>query len=869
MNNQSKEIRPPRWSQRLLRFFLRKEYLEEIEGDIDEVFDDYLEKYSVKKARWLYSKEVFKAMRPTLTKRLIKTEKLNYLGMLQHNIIITLRGFRRHKTTFLINLIGLSTGLAASLLIFLWVMDEKNVDKFHEKDDRLYQVIKNKVYPDGIITDPGSPALLANALIDELPEIEHAVTVNNSGGVGSHGILTYGEKSIEVDGLFASSDFFDVFTYPLVAGDPNRLLTTPNDIVLTESLAMSLFNTTDNLIGKDLKSHRKLMNSKVITGIIADPPKNSTVQFDFVINYQTVFDNVDWLNEWSADGVYTYLTLKQETDVKAFNSKLKYFLADKPDQEGNELFLQKYSSRYLNGEFKNGLPSGGRIAYVRLLTIVGIFILLIACINFMNLSTAQASRKMKEVGVKKVFGVKRSGLVTQFMTEALLMVLIASAFASLMIASLLPVMNTITAKQLEVNLNSSVIAPIIGAIVLVVFLAGAYPSFYLSSFKPIAVLKGKLNSTFGDLWIRRGLVILQFVISVLFISGVLVINKQISFIQNADMGYNRDNVIHFAMSIRNEDDRKSFLNELKTIAGVINATYQYGGSIVEMNGAGRGFSWGNPAENELIRFGRPQVGYDFIETLGINVIEGRSFSRDFGDESSKLIINQAAADIIGIENIVGQTIMDGDLEKQVIGIVENFKMRSLYEKMEPTIIRFVPQGWDILVKIHPESQAATIAKIQEIYDSFNPIYPFSPSFVDDEHQAVYISEQRISTLSKYFTIVAIIISCLGLLGLATFTAERRIKEIGIRKILGSSRLKIIMLLTNEFGKIVMIAILIGLPLSYYFTSDWLDNFAYATELNWWIFTLAGVLSLAIAWFTVGLQTFKAASVNPAKCLRNE
>ncbi len=868
MNKKNQHIAPTRWSIKLLRTFVKKEFLEEIEGDMEEVFQENLEKYSVKKARELYHREVIKLLRPVLVKKLSGDLKLNQLGMLKHNIILSLRGFKRYKTSFLINLIGLSTGLSASLLIFLWINDEMSVDKFHKKDARLYQVMQHDPRPDGIETDTGSPALLAKALIAEMPEVESAVTVNNRGGVGSHGIISAGDQSIETTGTYASSDFFNIFSYPLLAGQPESVLKEQADIVLSESLALALFGSTEDIIGKLVKGNRHLMNKDYrVSGIFKDLTRHSTAQFDFVINYETVFANVDWLNEWNADGTNTYLTLKEGTNAQEFNEKIKNFLLDKPSRENDQLSIQQYSSRYLYGDYVNGVQSGGRIGYVRLMGIVALFILIVASINFMNLSTAQASRKMKEVGVKKVFGVSRKSLVAQFMTEAILTTFIAVIAASFLMSLVLPAMNEITGKQLGQNLSLNLVLMMLAIAMVTGLIAGIYPSFYLSQFKPIAILSGKLKSTFGDLWIRKGLVTMQFVISILFISGFMVVSKQIDFLQNADMGYNRDNIIHFVM--RNRADQKPFLESLKNTPGVINATYQYGGSIVGLNGSGSGFSWGDPMQNEEIQFRRPHVGYDFIETLGIELLEGRTFSPEFANEQNTLIINEAAAKIIGLDDIVGRTIMDGDDEKQVIGIVKNFKIKSLYEPMEPCIMRFVPQGWDIMVKIEPEAQSETINKIEALYNSFNPEYPLVSTFIDDEHRAVYIAEQRVGTLAKYFTVVAIIISCLGLFGLAAFTAERKIKEIGIRKILGSSVFEIIKLLSGDFSKMVLAAILIALPLSYIMAARWLENFAYGIELKWWSFAIAGASALLIAWITVGFQTFKAATVNPAECLRNE
>ncbi|OJJ21886.1 hypothetical protein BKI52_14095 [marine bacterium AO1-C] len=790
--------------------------------------------------------------------------------MIKHNFILSLRSFRRYKSSFLINLIGLSTGLACALLIYLWVNDELRMDQFHAKNDRLYQVMQNAIRPKGIRTSYQSPALLANALKQDFPEVEQAITTGNDEFNG-RGILKQGDRQVEVDGLYATQGFFQVFSFPLAQGSPQQALRNRRSIILSKKLARQLFGTTKNIIGKTVKGNRDLFNATYqVTGILGEVPTNSTLKFDFVANYALVFSKVEWIREWSGDGAQTYVTLKKGTDAEAFNQKLSKYIQTKPDREDNQLFIQPFSERYLYGKYKNGKASGGRIAYVRLFSIIALFVLLIASINFMNLATAHATKNTKEVGVKKALGVTRGALAFRFFQESILLAFLSLLVALHLVGFLLPQFNLITGKALRIKQLLDIALPILGITLFTGLASGIYPAIYLSSFNPIKVLKGtsyKLSASSKVYLVRKGLVIFQFALSVIFIVGVVVVHQQISFVQTADVGYNRDQVIHFNM--RGRYNRETLIQQLKSIPGVVNATNIHGGSVVTMSGAGSGFQWSDQKSNKEVTFRRPHIGYNFIETLGIKVIKGRTFSKSFGDESSKLMVNEAAAKLIGAQGIVGKTILDGDKKKQIIGVVKNFKVRSMHEAMQPCIMRFSPRGSDIMVKLHPSNQAQTIARIKQVYESFKLEYPFDFRFIDQEYQALYVAEQRVASLSTYFTIIAVIISCLGLLGLTIFTNEQRMKEIGIRKVLGASVLQIVRLLTSSFTKTVLSAILIALPISYLLMDQWLGNFAYRIDLQWWYFVGAGLAVLIIAWITVSLQTVRVARVNPVKCLKDE
>ncbi|OEK00741.1 hypothetical protein BFP97_04105 [Roseivirga sp. 4D4] len=868
-NSAPQDIKPPHWLVRILRFFIKNEYLEEIEGDLEEIYYDLRSVQSAKRANIKYLTEVLRLFKLNLIKSVMNNQKHTAFGLLAHSIKLSFRGFNRYKTSFIINITGLSTGIAAALLIHLWVNDEYSVDRFHTNGDRLYQVLSNEATPEGIETDFGSPFILADPLKEKFPEIEHAVTISDA-EMSRRAIFKSetDNKEASASGIFANQDFFKAFTFNLLSGSKEEVLTPENAIVISEQLAIALFGSIENANGKVLKANRDLYNDLyLVTGVFQNTPKNSTLKFQFVANYKMALKHEEWLREWTANGAINYITLREGTDLSAFSEKFEKAIIDKPYREEERLVAYPFEELYLKGEFTNGKVSGGRIAYVTLMTAVGIFILLLACINFMNLSTAQASKRIKEIGVKKVFGVRRDALVFQLLTESFLITLIALLVSIGLVNLVLSPVNQVISKELSLFAEPSMLSLCLGILVTVTIIAGLYPALYLSKFQSRDLIRGRLKRGASDLWVRKGLVILQFSVSTLFVSGFLVLNNQIAYIRTVDLGYNRDDLIHF--TLREADLRQPFLNELNKIPNVVASTSLYGGSIAQLRGSGGGFSWGDPIENEEVTFRRPQVGYSFFETLNIELLEGRAFSPDFKNETEKLMINEAAAKLIGTEDIVGKTIMDGDTEKEVIGIVRNFKIQSLYEPLQPAIIRFIPNGNHFMVKIAKENQPETLEAIEDAYNQFNSEYPFNPKFVNDEYDQVYQAEGKIVTLSGYFTIVAILIACLGLFGLALYNTERRTKEVGIRKVLGSSTLSLVKLLSTDFIVLVAISLFIALPVSYLLVTDWLNGFSMHYKPDLLLYLVVAIATLLLSFATVGFQTLKTSLINPVECLRNE
>ncbi|MEM0991604.1 MAG: ABC transporter permease [Bacteroidota bacterium] len=789
--------------------------------------------------------------------------------MLRHNLLLAFRSFLKNKNTFLINLLGLSTGLTCVLLIYLWVNDEWSVDKFHQNDAHLYQVMINAELPNGNQIWKGTPGVLAETLVEELPEVE-AATLQHYSIFKPKGMLIKADTKLDVEGLFAGENYFELFSYPLIEGNVETLLKDKNSIVLSESSALKLFGKTTGLIGEALVWSNDYFDAQFqISGIYQDVPQNASHQFDAVVHYDWLIDWDRYANEWSGGYAETIVLLKDNTDLALLSEKMTQLYKEKRQfNKPRTLFVQKYSEQYLYGNYENGVVTGGRIIYVRLFSIIALLILLIAAINFMNLSTAQASKKLKLIGVKKVVGASRTTLMGQFFSEAILLSLLSTLLALFIVYLCLPAFNDLTGKVLQISLQPTLLFSILGISLLTGILAGSYPAFYLSGFKPITVLKGKLDAKMGEQWIRKGLVVFQFVLSVIFIVSMLIIQQQMNFIQNKHLGYERDNVLTFQRPAH-EGDPQVFLAELKKIAGVEDVGNMYS-NITNRFDNQSGYSWRGEAADKKILFEAPRIGYNVIETLGMEVSSGRSFSNQMKDDDSKIVINESAAKLMQLEDPIGKMVEHGSGQyEQIIGVVKDFQYGSIHKKIEPLIFRFRSGGRDILLRLTNGQERNTIAQVEQIFKQFHPDHTFAYSFLDSKYQALYEAEDKVATLSKYFSGLAILISCLGLLGLVLFTAERRQKEIGIRKVLGASIANIVGLLSKDFLKLVMIAFIIAVPIAYYAVQYWLSNFAYHVEIKWWIFVLAGLATIGVALFTVSFQSVRAALANPIESLRSE
>ncbi len=775
------------------------------------------------------------------------------------------RSLLKDKQFAILNLVGLSVALACVLLIYLWATDEMSVDKFHANNDRLYEVMAHIKLPDGIHTQENTPYLLSRALAKEMPEVEDAVCLQKG---FIQGTLSVGEKHIKTTKYFADYHFFNLFSFHLIEGNKSNVFDDNYSVLLSDKMANKLFGTTKNIIGKTVQWENDPHLFKV-TGIFEEPSSNSSLKFDVLFSYQLYFQNDLDGRDWSNSNPYTFLLLKKGTDAKKFENKLTGFLHAKYSNSPLTLSLRKYSDRYLYDNYENGIQSGGRIRYVKLFSLIAAFILLIACINFMNLSTAKAAHRLKEAGIKKILGAERSSLIFQYICESMLMAFASLIIALLFVVLLLPQFNLITGKQLSLHIGSSFIITFIIIGLVTGLLAGSYPAFYISGFKPMIALKGKLNTMLGELWVRKGLVVFQYTLSVIFIVAVIVVYKQMRLIQTIDLGYNKENIITLKNEKKLGDNFSAFMNDVKKIPGVSSASSFNGDMYGGTSGSTEHANWQGKPPSTQILFTDLDIDYGLMELLGMKMAAGRTFSTDFGSDSLSLILNEAAVNAMGIKNPIGKEFDVWGNKYHIIGVAKDFHFESLYEKVKPCFMRCTQAGENFLVKIIGGKEREVISKLNDVYKTYNPGLSLDFSFMDKDYEAMYISEERESILFRWFAALAIIISCLGLFGLAAFSAQKRQKEMSIRKVVGASTTDIVTLLSKDFFKLILIAMLISFPLSWWAMNVWLNNFAYRVNIGASIFIFTFISIMLITLVTISFQSIKTAVANPVKSLRME
>jgi len=792
--------------------------------------------------------------------------------MFKNYLKLTWRNLLKDRQFTLLNLAGLSTGLACVLLICLWINDELQVDSFHHYNKRLYQVMFNEKVGDQLATRGGSAGLMSEVLKKDLPAVEFAVTTTPADWFQQFNI-SYQQHTVSAAGNFAGKDFFNVFSYKLLQGNKDQVLADKNAVVISKHLARQLFNTTDNAVGKMLEwKWLSLKKQSIVTGVFDDMPSNSTQRFDFILSFEAWKEIVPATNSLngSMGPFLTYMVLREGTDVNKLSSKFPGLVKTNFSDSVSSMFLRKYADGYLFGKYENGVQVGGRIEYVRLFSIIALFILVIACINFMNLSTAKAAGRIKEVGVKKALGAGRYTLVFQFLGESLFMSMLSLLLALLIIALLLPRFSDITGKQLAAGINIELTAAMLVITLFAGVLAGSYPALYLSRFRPAITLKGKIGSTGGELWARKGLVVFQFAVSVLFIVGVLVVHSQLKYVQTKNLGYDKDNVAYFEMEGRVAEKPEAFLAALKNIPGVVNASSIQSNLVMSATTPISRVQWEGKNQDNSIRFYHMAVNYDLIETLGIQMAAGRSFSRLFSTDTAGVILNEAAVSVMGLPDPVGKIINIGTQERRILGVAKNFHFNSLHEEIRPFIFRLVPQEtMMVMARIQKGREAATLQRMKDAYTRFNPGYVFDYQFLDNAYQAQYTAEKLVASLSGYFAGLAVVISCLGLFGLVAFTAECRRKEISIRKVLGATVSNVVMMLSADFLKLVLFAMLLAFPLAWWGAQSWLAGFAYRIPLGMDIFLLAGAATMIMTMLTISFQALRAALANPVRSLGTE
>lgn len=787
--------------------------------------------------------------------------------MIKNYFLVAWRNIIRNKAFSAINILGLALGLACSLLIIFWVQDERKVDGFHANGDYLYQVYVRQAYDGKVGAGYSTQGLLAQELKKEIPEVQYASALES---VRTYTFERNGNVQ-KMDGSNADVDFFKMFSYPVIAGSIDRALATPEAVAISRRMAEVFFGSPDAAIGQSIRYENK--EDLTVTAVFENIPANSTQKFDFLKSWVAYVKENPWVHNWGNASPATYVQLRADADPAKVEAKIREFIYRyTPKTEGltTELGLQPFPETYLHSRFKDGQIDGGRIEYVRLFTIVSVFILLIACINFMNLATARSAKRAKEVGVRKAVGAKRSMLVWQFAGEAVLLACFAVIIAVAVVAVLLPTFNTLTGKQLSLPFGQPLFwAGLLGLMLVTGFIAGSYPAFFLSSLKPVRVLKGGLRFSPGNALFRRGLVAFQFTLSIILIVGMIVIYKQMQYFQTRNLGYDRENLVYIPIEGDLIKNYNVFKETARNMPGVLNISKMRNSPTYIEHHTGS-IKWIGKDPSLEVSFADAIVGYDFVKTMNLQLKEGRDFSKAFNDSTS-FILNETAVAKIGYKDPIGQPIGWGNRHGKIIGVLKDFHFNSMHSAIDPLIIR-LDEDWTwgtIMVRTQAGKTKEVLAGLEKLCKSLNPRFPFTYQFSDEEYTKLYKSEQVVSRLSGYFAFLGIFISCLGLFGLATFMAEQRTKEIGVRKVLGASVPNIFVLLSANFLKPVAVAILVASPVGWYLMDRWLSGFAYKIDMDWWIFVLAGMLTVLIAMLTVSFQSVRAAVMSPVKSLRVE
>ncbi|MFO7446628.1 MAG: ABC transporter permease [Ignavibacteriaceae bacterium] len=782
--------------------------------------------------------------------------------MLKNYTKVAFRNLLRSKVYSFINITGLAAGMCCSILILLWVQDELSFNMFHEDIEHTFIVPQTQYYAGGReFKVYNSSAPLGPALKAEYPEVIYSARFAPYMG---EMLVQYNNNSFIEEIKYADADFFRIFSFPFIAGDKNNAFTQVHSLVLTEKTAQKYFGS-ENPVGKTLRLNTQY--NFIVSGVVKDVPKNSDFVFDVVLPFEFIAETGTKLDEWFSNSYWTFVKLKPEVNWKDFSAKIKDRLKKEDSEAKNDLFLFPVKDMHLYT--LDG--TNQQIEKVKLFSVIAFAVLLIACINFMNLATARSAKRSKEVGLRKVVGANRSQLVKQFFSESVLLTLLAMFIAILLVEILLPGFNDLSGKELQIQyFSNSFIFIIIGVTLLTGIIAGSYPAVFLSSFNPIKVLKENLNTGKKGTILRRALVIVQFSLSIILLISTIVVYSQLSFMKNKELGYNKENILYVPVkgSLQNKYDvfRETLLKN-KFVVDVASASHrpsQYGTN-------GSGFEWDgkSPDEDVLITF----VGSDenYASVFDFKLSEGRYFSREFGSDSiNGVVINEKLAGLIGDGLVVGKFIRRGDDNYQIIGVLKDFHFNTVKVAIEPLII-FNTKQWSnfVFVKVEGENTSSALSYIEEMHSNINPDYPFEYRFLDAEYDKLFRSEERQGKLYNYFAILAVLISALGLFGLASFMAEQRRKEIGVRKVLGSSIFQIIILLSKSFAGLVLIANIIAWPLAYFFMKDWLESFAYRTEINPGFFILSGFIAFLIALTAVSYQAYKAAKTNPVNTLKYE
>jgi putative ABC transport system permease protein len=853
----------PRWIERLLESFYGEDALQEKLGDFEEFCGDDIQKRGKFRASLWYFIQVI---------RILMSESQLSLywsfAMFKNYVMIAFRSLKRHKIYSVITVSGLALGISVFLLISAWVLRELSFDRFHENAASVFRVSEKRHFPDHVRQNFRTPGPLSEQLKENFPEIRKSVRVAMTG----ERVLNYENKIFyEESILTVDPEFFAMFSFPFIEGDRETALDNPNAMVIAEQIARKYFGR-ENPIGKILTMDNKI--DFTVTGLIKDVPSNSHLQFDMVVPFEVV-EKLGWVTDaWDFSMALTYIQLEESVDYREFERKITALVKNYDEDSNIELFLKPLTKIYLYSSYDN--PDGkGRIQYVYVFSLLGVLILIVACINFMNLATARSEYRCREIGMRKVIGASKAHIIRQFLVEAIFIAFVSLLLAPLLIQLALPGFNKITNETFALSdfFSFAMIWVVFGVTLFTGIVSGSYPALFLSSFEPVKVLKKSTTSGRKGSYLRKGLVLVQMSISLILLIASVVIYSQIDYLKNKDLGLNKEHVVTIPLGIANQENSqiyKRFKNEIKQTSQIENVTAAFTHPTSFGTWAKDIVFEGRKLDEEM-PINVTSVDFDFIETLKIEVLKGRSFAEEYGAEKNNLIINERLETILGDESALNKTLdIGGSYKGNIIGVVKDFHLESASNAIIGPLILFLnPRINYIFVRIRPDDIASTLERMEQTWLKVAPYLPFTYNFLDEEFDQLYTDVENLGAILKYFTIIAGFIACLGLFALSSFAAGKRTKEIGIRKVLGSSVGNILFLLNKDFLKLILMANVIAWPISWILMNNWLENFPYRVSLSWSAFVLAGLLTLFVTLVTVSSQTLKASFANPSNSLRYE
>lgn len=881
-NKNTQKKTPPRWASRLLPLCCPRELYEEVRGDIDEMYRYRLEKYSKFKADLAFTWEVISSIKLRFVGHnhsFSPHYQKDHTAMLSNYLKIAYRNIVKHKAYSSINISGLAIGLTSFMLIFLWVNDEVSYDLFQEKSDRIAKIGMVWAFGDTKIPTARATTIAGPGLKNEIPYVEEFVRLKRN-STNESTVLVNDQSFTESSFYFADSAFFDLFSFRLLSGNPDGVLTRPNTVVLTESIARKYFSN-ENPVGKSIIVGTSNPEAYEVTGVMEDVPKNSHMQFDVLAS----FISLPEANEmgWNRSSYHTYVLLTNEDQMNQLQEDADRVTSDYFENSNIHptLTVLPFNDVYLRSPHGAEMIPGGDIRYVYIFSAIALLIVFIACINYMNLATARATDRAREVGMRKTLGAFRTQLIGQFMGETLLITILGLTIAIVGTTYLMPFFNDLTGKELALNWveNFDLLLLLIAIGLGVSFVAGSYPAFMLSRFEPAKVLKGSFKFSSSGVWLRKGLVVVQFCISITLIVGTIVIFQQLDFIQNKKLGYNKEQILTVPLNL--PDESRSSIETLKQVInnvdGVSNVTVT---SHIPIQGTGaRTF---NNGETEATRqiFNTIELDEHFLATMEIELVSGTNVPPGSAQgERMGLILNEAAAKSFGwtpdeaIGKRVNSLAYGRGAHGEVYGVVKDFNYESLHKTIEPLILVYYEgysyRALSLLAKVNTDNLPTLIASVRNQVEAVVPGIGFDYSFLDDEFDSIYSTEQQTGFLFSLFAGIAIFIACLGLFGLASYTAVQRSKEIGIRKVLGATVSSIVTLISYDFAKLIGIAIVVSLPVSWFIMNQWLNDFAYKINIGWEIMLLGSTLTILVAWLTIGYQSVQAAVANPIDSLKSE